>query len=126
MPRELPPGVDLVVDLTAEFPEPRGVRTGRTYVSLPTLDATAPDESALRRVVEQVAAWPGTAYVHCAAGHGRSAMLVAAVLLARGAVKDVPAAVKLIRGKRPGVRVKGEQRRLLERLSIESQASDVR
>src|SRR5207253_2722028 len=42
--RELPPGIGLVIDLTAEFAAPRGVRSGREYHCVPTLDATAPDE----------------------------------------------------------------------------------
>src|SRR5947209_17823719 len=46
--RELPPDITLVVDLTAEFPEPRAVRAGRSYVCLPTLDATAPDAAVLK------------------------------------------------------------------------------
>src|SRR5215207_8961200 len=35
LPAEVPPGVTLVIDLTAEFPECRAVRTGRTYLCLP-------------------------------------------------------------------------------------------
>src|SRR5262245_28082319 len=53
--RELPPGVTLVVDLTAEFPAPRGLRAGREFVCLPTLDAMAPGEVRLREVVALVA-----------------------------------------------------------------------
>jgi protein-tyrosine phosphatase len=113
---ELPPGVDLIVDLTAEFAEPSGVRSGRTYVCLPTLDAHVPEETAFRAVVERVAAWPGSAFVHCAAGHGRSALLVAAVLLRRGLAKDVTEAIRLVRARRPGVRLNPGQRRLLARV----------
>src|SRR5919204_3009915 len=109
--RELPPGVDLVVDLTTEFPAPRGVRTGRTYLCLPTLDAVAPDEKALRGLTARVAAWPGVVYVHCALGHGRSATAVAAVLLARGLAADVKQAEAMLRQARPRVRLNAPQRR---------------
>lgn len=114
--RELPPGTDLVVDLTSEFPEPRAVVAGRAYVCLPTLDALAPPVAAMRELVKQVAAWPGTALVHCATGHGRSAVVAAAVLLARGLAADPKEAQRLVRKARPGVSLNRPQRRLLEQL----------
>jgi protein-tyrosine phosphatase len=117
LPHELPPGTDLVVDLTAEFRAAPGLKAGRTYVCLPTLDALVPSENELRALVERVAAWPGVAYVHCAAGHGRSALVAAAVLLARGRAGDVREAIRALREARPRARVKGAQRRLLDRLA---------
>jgi protein-tyrosine phosphatase len=121
--RELPPGTDLVVDLTAEFPEPRGVVVGRSYVCLPTLDALAPPLAPMRELVKKVAAWPGTALVHCAAGHGRSAAVVAAVLLARGLAASPKEAQQLVRKARPGVSLNRPQRRLLEMLVPEHPAA---
>jgi protein-tyrosine phosphatase len=121
--RELPPGTDLVVDLTSEFPEPRGVVVGRSYVCLPTLDALAPPVAQMRELVKQVAAWPGTALVHCAAGHGRSALVAAAVLLARGLAADPKEAQQLVRKARPGVSLNRPQRRLLEMLVPEHPAA---
>jgi protein-tyrosine phosphatase len=113
LPDEVPAGVDLVVDLTAEFPEPRGVCDGRTYLCLPTLDTLAPDERAFGELVRRVAGWPGTVYVHCASGHGRSATVAAAVLIARGLAGDVNEAEAMLRRARPGVRLKKAQRELL-------------
>jgi protein-tyrosine phosphatase len=118
--RELPPGTSLVVDLTAEFPAPRGVRAGRTWLSVPTLDALVPGEQALREVVDKAAAWPGTVYIHCALGHGRSALTAAAVLMARGLAADARQAEAILRRARPGVRLNPAQRRLLERITAEA------
>jgi protein-tyrosine phosphatase len=122
-PAELPPGVDLVVDLTAEFRPARGVTTGRDYLCLPTLDALAPEERPLAELVSRVASWPGVVYIHCALGHGRSALVAAGVLLARGLALDVESAERMIRQARPGVRLKRAQRRLLERLAARGPAS---
>jgi protein-tyrosine phosphatase len=119
---ELPPGTDLVVDLTAEFPEPRAVVVGRSYVCLPTLDALAPPVGPMRKLVQQVAAWPGTVYIHCAVGHGRSALVAAAVLLARGLAAGPKEAQQLVRKARPGVSLNRPQRRLLELLVPERPA----
>jgi protein-tyrosine phosphatase len=116
--RELPPGVVLVIDLTAEFPVARGVAHGREYVALPTLDGTAPQEEALRAALTCIVGSPGPVYIHCAMGHGRSATLAAAVLLARGLAGDVAQAEKMLRGVRPGVRLKPAQRELLRRLFV--------
>jgi protein-tyrosine phosphatase len=115
--RELPRGIDLVVDLTAEFAEPRGVARGRTYWCLPVLDACAPAAPALHDLVRKLAAWPGDVYVHCAMGHGRSALVVASVLLARGLAKDAAQAEEVVRRVRPGVRLGPAQRRLLAELA---------
>jgi protein-tyrosine phosphatase len=115
--RELPPGVGLVVDLTAEFPEPRGVVANRIYVCVPVLDSTAPAGPALRELVQRVAGWQGGVFVHCAKGHGRSALVAAGVLLARGLAADAGEAERLLRAARPGVRLNAPQRRLLEGLA---------
>ncbi len=115
--RDLPPEVVLVVDLTAEFFVARGVRAGRDYLALPTLDRTAPDEARVRAVLERLADHPGPVYIHCAAGHGRSALLAAALLLARGLAADHRQAEARLRQVRPGVRLTPPQRRLLRRLS---------
>jgi protein-tyrosine phosphatase len=114
---ELPAGTSLVVDLTAEFPEPRGVVRGRTYVCVPTLDALAPPEDVLRDLVRQVAGWPGTAYVHCALGHSRSALVAAAALIARGLAADADHATAVLRQVRPSVRLTEPQWRLLKRMA---------
>jgi protein-tyrosine phosphatase len=115
--RDLPEGVVLIVDLTAEFWPAYGVRVGRDYLTLPTLDADWPDEARLRACVARVAAHAGPVYVHCALGHGRSALLVAAVLLARGLAADDREAVRTLRAVRPGVYLTGRQRWLLRRLA---------
>ena len=94
--RDLPADASLIVDLTAEFPSLRSVRRGRTYLCVPTLDATAPEEVALLAVVEKAAAWQGTVYIHCALGHARSAMTAGAVLLRRGLATDADHAVTLM------------------------------
>ena len=112
---EIPPGVRLVVDLTAEFAVARGVIGQREYVCLPTLDGLAPSQAEVEAVLARIEAC-GVVYVHCAMGHGRSALVVAAVLLRRGVVGSVPEAERWIRAWRPGVRLKGIQRRLLARM----------
>lgn len=113
---ELPPNTDLIVDLTAEFFVSPGILHGREYLCLPTLDCTAPDETLFRAAVARVADWPGTVYIHCAAGHGRSATFAAAVLAARGLAPDVAAAVRMLRTVRPGVGLQPSQRALLVRV----------
>jgi protein-tyrosine phosphatase len=114
---ELPEGVSLLVDLTAEFTEPRGLVAKVRYRCLPTLDADAPARGPLLALVEEIAAFSGGVYVHCANGRGRSALVVAAVLLARGLAGDVEQALALVRKARPNIDLSKSQRRLLERVS---------
>ncbi len=107
--RTLPPEVIVVIDLAAEFPS--AVRHHPGYVSVPTLDGTAPSAAAMAAAVARVESAGGTAYIHCAFGHGRSAAVAAAVIVRRGLAADVPAAEDLMRRTRPGIRLTRGQRR---------------
>lgn len=108
-----------VLDLAAELPEAQPLRDLANYRSLPVLDATAMHTAQLRDAVEWVSrnASDGPVYVHCALGHGRSALVAAAYLIAAGLAPDAKAAVKRLRELRPGVRLQRSQRRVLERFA---------
>lgn len=115
--RELPPGVTTVVDLTAEFWEPRGVARDRCYVCVPTLDTLATDDAQFRQALDAVLAAKPAVFIHCAQGHGRSAALAAAVLIRRGLAADVDEAEKMLRRLRPGVGLYRRQRDLVRRIT---------
>lgn len=110
-----------VLDLAAELPESRPLRELANYRSLPVLDATAPGLEQLRAAVEWLKqhAASGPVYVHCALGHGRSATVVAAYLIAVGVAADAKSSVKHLRERRPGVRLNRAQRRVLNRFAEE-------
>lgn len=101
-----------VLDLTAEFTEPRCMRTRAGYQCLPVLDNGCP---ALEQI-EAGVAWlrehhpRGRVYVHCAAGHGRSATIVAAYLLSMGMAASVAEVTALLKSKRPRVYLNLDQR----------------
>jgi protein-tyrosine phosphatase len=121
---ELPDDVRLVVDMTGEFLPARGVRGagGRSYFCVPTLDGSAPPDSALANVLERIAArgdaeGSGSVYIHCAQGRGRSAALAAAVLIARGLASNVDEAEKLMARARPVVRLNAAQRAWVTRVT---------
>jgi protein-tyrosine phosphatase len=116
-PHEIPAGVCSVVDFTAEFWEPAGVRKDRRYLCVPTLDSTASDEGAFRAALDCVAASDGPVYIHCAQGFGRSAALAAALLIRRGAARDADEAVAMLAKARPGVRLTRRQRDLVRRVT---------
>lgn len=113
-PRELPPSVRVVVDLTCELSEPSWIRTHLTYHCLPTLDGEAPEPRLFAALARQLAATTEPLFIHCAAGHGRSATVVAAVLLARGQVRTVEQAEASLKALRPGVVFSAPQRELLD------------
>jgi protein-tyrosine phosphatase len=102
-----------VLDLTAEFPEPAGVRDGRDYICRPLLDATAPGPQIMQEWIMDLVRRPGCLYIHCAQGHGRTGLLAAALLLQRGVATDAADAIARVQAVRPGVRLNGAQRRCL-------------
>lgn len=112
---DLPPGVEVVVDVTAELPAEHAVRTGKTYLCLPALDASVPSPADFCAMLDRLEHEERGMFVHCAFGHGRSAMLVAALLVRRGLASDVADAERQMRARRPRVGLKGVQRAYVER-----------
>jgi len=109
-----------VLDLTAEFPEVPFLRRVPGYLCIPLLDRTAPTkkelEIALRFIQDRLS--QGPVYVHCALGHGRSATVVLAYLLASDKFPDLQSAITYVRTKRPGIKLHSCQKKLLAGLRL--------
>lgn len=116
-PGEHPPGVELVVDVTAEFAKPAYHPAGVAYAALPTLDAFVPEPAAYAAALAAAAA-ARSVLVHCANGHGRSAAFMAALLVKKGLARDVDEAMGLIRRARPGCRLNPAQRAAAQSASV--------
>ncbi|WP_435021186.1 dual specificity protein phosphatase family protein [Tundrisphaera sp. TA3] len=104
-----------VLDLAAEFAEARPLREGVAYRSIPVLDGTAPASAELSEAVAWLMgrAGSGPILIHCALGHGRSATVAAAYLMAAGLAPDAASAMARIREARPGVAWNPAQARAL-------------
>lgn len=111
---ELPPDVRTIIDLTAEFAESQGVRHGRTYICVPMLDASIPAPASFRSLLESVSRFPDPIYIHCAQGHGRSAMAAAAALVVKGLTPTLEEAIQTVKRARPAIKISAIQHRLLE------------
>jgi hypothetical protein len=71
-----------IIDLAPEFAEFPTLRAQPHYLSLPILDGTSATQKQLLHAVGHIQKHINTGVlVHCAGGHGRSAMVVAAYLL---------------------------------------------
>jgi len=108
-PHEVPANVDIIVDLTAELGEPRGVIGSRAYHNLRALDAGVPRPTELAALL---AALPTdkVVLVHCAQGHGRTAVFAACWLVHHGHAPDADAAIAACVAARPGVSMSPVQR----------------
>jgi hypothetical protein len=95
------------IDLTAEFQEPRELREAPGYVAFPILDASAPSPEDLRAAITRLN--PGSTFIHCAQGHGRTGLFALAVLLSSGAVRSVEEGLSLLASVRPAIRLSPTQ-----------------
>jgi protein-tyrosine phosphatase len=111
---QLPPEAAIVIDLAAEFAEVPSTRRKVEYHSVPALNYYVPDMRRLRQVVGHLARRPEGIYVHCAQGHGRSALAVAALLLARGLARNAAEAEAMVVRVRPRVHLESSQRAQLK------------
>lgn len=102
-----------VLDLTAEFGEPPFLRDRPEYLCLPVLDMTAPKPKTLQRALDFIDWHAGqrAVYVHCALGHGRSAVVALAWLLRAGKYASFDQAYAALRSQRPGIRLNRAQKR---------------
>ena len=78
----------------------------------PPFAATGPSPQQIQEGVEWARQQAGSGrkvLVHCAHGHGRSATLLGAILIADGVVQSVDDAVALMKAQRPRVRLNRRQ-----------------
>jgi hypothetical protein len=106
--REVPGDVDLVVDLTAELPK---AASAASYLCVPILAAGVPDAPSVVRAINAVSS-AHRVFIHCAQGHGRTALFASCVLIHRG--YSAQAAVDTVLAARPGARMNGVQRAFVE------------
>lgn len=119
---QLPPGVRMMVDLSCELFRPRA-RPEVTYRCMPTLDGCAPERIAFTALTAEVARFEGPVFICCAAGHGRSATLAAAVMIARGLATDVLAAEQQMQSKRALIGLGAAQRLLVTQTQSPSRSA---
>ncbi len=107
-------GITSVVDLTAEFTEPKPFRDLH-YLNLQTMDLTAPSldqlETAIHFIEEGILS--GSVYIHCKIGYSRSVAITAAYLIHSNKAKGIDEAIALIQAKRPTIIVRPEIEELL-------------
>ncbi|RWR83531.1 Dual specificity phosphatase [Cinnamomum micranthum f. kanehirae] len=115
----LPPGEPAIIDCTCELPR-NPAFSKNAYMCLPTWDTRAPQpfqiESAVRWACRK-RSQKKPIYIHCAFGHGRSVSVMCALLVALGVAEDWKTAEKIIRERRPCIRMNALHRKSLEEWS---------
>ena len=116
---EIPQDIDLVVDLTAEFP---ATITRHPYLSLPILDAGVPDPAQLRLTLAAIPP-DATTLIHCAQGHGRTALVATCLLIQRNNL-TAPAAIAAVLAARPHARMNRSQRAFVDAFAAKNPRND--
>ncbi|WVY97480.1 hypothetical protein V8G54_029631 [Vigna mungo] len=119
-PHMLPPGDPAIIDCTCEFPRVKDFTAGLPYRCIPTWDTRSPQPADIESAIK----WASRQrdlnrpiFVHCAYGHGRSVAVMCALLVALGITEDWKTAEKLIKQKRPYIRMNALHRKALEEWS---------
>jgi hypothetical protein len=110
-------GVKAVIDLCAELPSSRAMTGEEAYLLLPVLDSEAPSPEQLAAAVRWIDehAGKGPLFVHCALGHSRSAMVIAAWRMAKGHAGGPDELEAELKQVRPSVMFTERQRDALRR-----------
>jgi len=120
-PRLAAQGITAVVNMRVEFDDNDAGIAPQRYLYLPTVDDEAPSLEQLHKGVAFIAAEVaegGGVYVHCGAGVGRAATMVAAYLVSTGLTPDE--AWARIRAVRPFIRPTAAQVKQLGRFAAEA------
>ncbi|PIN14869.1 Phosphoprotein phosphatase [Handroanthus impetiginosus] len=118
-PDKMPPGNPAIIDCTCELPRKKEL-SGHAYLCIPTWDTRAPQPSEIETAVNWACrkrAQKSPIFIHCAYGHGRSVAVMCALLVALGLAEDWKNAEKMIKEKRPSIRLNAFHRGALEEWS---------
>ena len=109
---ECPVGIVNYVDLTAEFTEPKSLVEATNYISLPILDTSIPSFDELNKALNKVT--NELTYIHCAQGHGRTAVFTIALLVKTGKSNNFANAFDLLKKSRPAIDLNTRQKRFVQ------------
>ncbi|XP_052199665.1 uncharacterized protein LOC127806420 [Diospyros lotus] len=119
-PEKLPPGKPAIIDCTCELPRKFEVSGGHSYLCIPTWDTGAPQPGEIESAVQWACrkrAQKIPIFCHCAYGHGRSVAVMCALLVSLNVAEDWKNAEKIIREKRPYIRMNGLHHKALDEWS---------
>lgn len=114
LPKEMPEEIDMIIDLTSEFPK---IDSTKSYINIPLLDGINPPRSivkSVKQVAEKIKKEKLKIYIHCAQGHGRTATFTSLLLVELGLAENPLGGYEKVREARPKAKVSSSQKRFLE------------
>ncbi len=122
LPSEVTQSWDEYIDLTAEFIEPKRLRSKEGFRCIPILDGASLPPAALLEEISKTSS--GHVFVHCAQGHGRTGLFAIALLIHRGLANSPEDGLRKLQRVRPGVRLSSEQISCLIRFAEQQKMKD--
>jgi len=113
LPAEMPSDLKNYIDLTSEFDEPTDVIRNLNYICLPILDGSVPGIKELDQTLSRIGT--GKTFIHCAQGHGRTALFTIALLSKQKKISHYEEGIKLLKKSRPALRLNKKQVQFIQR-----------
>jgi len=111
---EFPEKIKTVIDLTCEFSEDRLIVKNTDYYNFQILDASIPNSEELADFINKISRIDAPVFIHCAEGHGRTALVASLFLIAKGKAGTLSDAYEMLKIKRPLVKLNRKQKRCAE------------
>lgn len=113
---EFPKHIEVVIDLTSEFSEPKSITKEIKYFSIPLLDGIEPNDEAISRLKEILPYLKNKKIlIHCVQGHGRTATMTIILLKYLKQIESLDQGINLILEKRKLAKVSSIQLKFLQR-----------
>ncbi|MCB1176860.1 MAG: dual specificity protein phosphatase family protein, partial [Leptospiraceae bacterium] len=112
--KELPEGIQTIIDLTAELEEDPEISKGKDYICFPILDASIPGKKEFNELLNKILELDSIIFIHCAEGSGRTGMVAVGLCYKKFGFSSFEEALEFATSKREKIKLNKTQKNFME------------